>query len=118
MSSLLEQLADDVTAAIAKKYLWFSAPQKIEIKALIVHKFAPFVPEQAGLDFEDEAAHGKQRTKILDVLNSRGGRGATNVELSEIALRFGGRIHELRAARHVITCKQEGRGLYRYTLLR
>lgn len=41
---------------------------------------------------------------------------ATNVELSAIGQRFGGRIHELRRAGYAILREQEGQGLYRYTL--
>lgn len=57
------------------------------------------------------------RILILDALTAAGARGCTNVELSAIALRFGGRIFELKKQGHNITdpvC--EGGGVYRYTL--
>lgn len=56
---------------------------------------------------------GRQHHAILAMLRKG---PATNVELSAIGQRFGGRIHELRQAGYAILREQEGRGLYRYTL--
>lgn len=56
---------------------------------------------------------GKQHHAILAMLRAG---PATNVELSAIGQRFGGRIHELRRAGYAILREQVGQGLYRYTL--
>lgn len=54
-----------------------------------------------------------QCEKILDRLR----RGpATNAELSEIALRFGARLYDLRHDGHTIQCRRLGGGLTEYRL--
>jgi len=55
-----------------------------------------------------------QRQAILDRLR----RGpATTVELAAIALKYTGRVSELRQAGHVITATPIEGGVYRYTLV-
>jgi len=52
---------------------------------------------------------------ILTLLKQRGNQGATNAELSRIALKYTSRISDLRDAGHDIRCFQEGNGgVYRY----
>lgn len=52
---------------------------------------------------------------ILALLVRRGNRGATNVELSRIALKYTSRISDLRDLGHDIRCQKEGSGgVYRY----
>jgi hypothetical protein len=56
-----------------------------------------------------------QCRKILALLKERGNQGATNAELSRIALKYTSRISDLRDLGHDIRCQKEGdRGLYRY----
>ena len=56
-----------------------------------------------------------QCRKILTLLKTRGNQGATNAELSRIALKYTSRISDLRDAGHDIRCYSEGgNGVYRY----
>ena len=57
-----------------------------------------------------------QCAKILRFLKERGQQGAYNWELCRIALKYTGRISDLRQQRHHIVCIAEDptRGLYRY----
>lgn len=57
-----------------------------------------------------------QRLKIIRLLQERGEEGAINLELNEIALRYTSHISELRSEGFVINCKNEGGGVFRYTL--
>lgn len=61
----------------------------------------------------DEARFKNQRQEILTRLR----RGpATNAELSEIALRFGARLYDLRRDGYAIECRNLGGGLAEYVL--
>lgn len=52
---------------------------------------------------------------ILALLRQRGNQGATNSELSRIALKYTSRISDLRDMGHDIRCRAEGNaGVYRY----
>jgi hypothetical protein len=56
-----------------------------------------------------------QCRKILQLLKDRGNQGATNAELSRIALKYTSRISDLRDSGHDIRCQAEGsNGVYRY----
>ena len=57
-----------------------------------------------------------QSGKILQLLKDRGQQGAYNWELVKIALKYTGRISDLRALGHRIVCVAEDptTGLYRY----
>jgi hypothetical protein len=57
-----------------------------------------------------------QRDKILVWLQMRGQRGVLNTELNEICLRYGARIHELRAAGHNITTHKLDDSRYRFVI--
>jgi hypothetical protein len=55
---------------------------------------------------------------ILAALQQAGARGCTNLELNDIAFRYGGRIFELRREGYDIPEPTvEAPGVYRYTLL-
>lgn len=56
------------------------------------------------------------RDRILNALQVAGSLGVTNLELAPIALRYGGRIHELRALGHEIESIHEGEGVWRFIL--
>ena len=52
---------------------------------------------------------------ILALLRQRGNQGATNAELSRIALKYTSRISDLRDMGYDIRCQKEGDGgAYRY----
>lgn len=60
-----------------------------------------------------------QCRKILALLKERGNQGATNYELSRIALKYTSRISDLRDVGHRIhcTCEDAVKGVYRYHYL-
>lgn len=68
-------------------------------------------------DREYQDRSPKQRDLILALLQLRGAKGATNAELSQIAMRFGGRLLEIRKMGHEVRVQSEGRGLFRYWLV-
>lgn len=59
----------------------------------------------------------KQTQKILQALRDAGEDGMTNVELSEIGLRYGGNLGILYQKGYKISKKGLGNGVYRYVLL-
>lgn len=58
-----------------------------------------------------------QRDKILTWLQMRGAKGVLNTELNEICLRYGARIHELRAAGHDIRTERLDDSRFRFVLV-
>lgn len=56
------------------------------------------------------------RDKILKALEAAGEVGATNFQLTAIALRFGARIYELRGLGHFIETIHEKDGQFRFIL--
>ena len=116
----LEQYADQVVADFAKSGVWMTIPQRKVLWALIVRNLKPIVVEQGALHFteSDQAKNAEQAQRILQLLKERRSRGATNVELAEIALKYTSRVSELRQSPHFykIGCtKEEGR-ITRYRL--
>jgi hypothetical protein len=62
----------------------------------------------------------RQQTKrelILGLLRSRGDKGITNAELSEISLRYGGHLGKLYELGYKIRKDALGDGLFNYTLI-
>lgn len=59
-----------------------------------------------------------QREKILQILEDRGEAGVLNIELNEIAFRYGGRLHELRQDGYRIRTTHIKNSVWRFTLLR
>jgi hypothetical protein len=57
------------------------------------------------------------KEKILATLREAGLRGVTNLELNEIAFRYGARIFELRKLGYEIDKEYVEPGVWRYTLL-
>ena len=57
-----------------------------------------------------------QRDKILTWLRMRGERGVLNTELTELCMRFGARIHELRKAGYAIKTIKLDESRYRFVL--
>lgn len=51
---------------------------------------------------------------ILNYLINKGEKGATNIELSQIGIRYGAYIGEFYREGHVITTENLGDGIYRY----
>ncbi|MDN4611452.1 hypothetical protein [Arthrobacter burdickii] len=58
-----------------------------------------------------------QKDRILKVLEDRGDQGVLNIELNEIAFRYGGRLYELRQDGYRIRTKHVRKGVWRFTLL-
>jgi hypothetical protein len=58
-----------------------------------------------------------KREQILNVLRSRGLRGITNAELSNISLRYGGHLGKLYELGYKIRKDSLGSGLFSYTLI-
>lgn len=56
----------------------------------------------------------KKYNEILGLLKSRGKEGITNVELSDIALRYGAYLGQMYKDGHTINSIHEGDGVYRY----
>jgi hypothetical protein len=59
-----------------------------------------------------------QRERILAFLEYRGELGATNLELNDIAFRYGGRLFELRADGYRIRSSHVKGPVWRFTLLK
>jgi hypothetical protein len=57
------------------------------------------------------------RAKILDSLRKAGSHGLTNVQLSKIAVRYGGSLGELYKRGYIINKEHVGDGVYNYTLV-
>lgn len=117
--TISEQIAGELVTWISGRVNLTTGTRE-EIKQRIAASFEPHIVTQGNLEFSeaDMQAHEDHREKILALLKQRRSEGATNVELSKIALRFGGRIHELRRDPHFyrILCKKESRGVFRYKL--
>jgi hypothetical protein len=60
-----------------------------------------------------------QCKKMLELLQARGNQGATNFELSRMALKYTSRISDLRQQGWRIhgTCESVSKGVWRYHLL-
>ncbi|MDY7043711.1 hypothetical protein RVS70_05780 [Virgibacillus sp. M23] len=58
-----------------------------------------------------------KRNQILGLLKSRGMNGATNEDLSDVSLRYGGHLGELYRLGYKIKKVQMGDGLFNYILL-
>lgn len=118
--TLVESIAAEVEKEIAASYQYFSLPQREAIRRLIVRKFAPVCPEpqeRFSFDTEDKKS-ADQREKILALLKKRRQEGATNVELADIALKYTGRVSELRRTpyNYTIICTKEKGRVTRYRL--
>jgi hypothetical protein len=110
----LEKTADQVVTDFAKSGVWMTIPQRKVLWALIVRNLKPIVVEQTSLHFSeaDATKNAEQAQRILQLLKDRRSRGATNVELAEIALKYTSRVSELRQSPHNyrIRCERgEGR---------
>jgi hypothetical protein len=113
-----EQIASDLTAKIARRYQYFSNPEKESIKAMIAEELRPYVPEpQMGLSFENLEANNLQSKLILSLLQQRGCIGATNGELAKIALKYTSRISDLRNCGFKIKAQCETGRTFRYRLV-
>ena len=65
----------------------------------------------------EQRRRASSKSLILAALQAAGSRGCTNLELNDIAFRYGGRIFELRHEGHDIPEPTiEGPGVYRYIL--
>lgn len=58
-----------------------------------------------------------KETQILNALRSVGSNGITNVELSDIALRYGGYLGKLYEKGYKIEKERLGNGVFKYTLI-
>ena len=58
-----------------------------------------------------------QKDRILDLLEERGEQGVLDIELNEIAFRYGGRLHELRQDGYRIRTTHIKKSVWRFTLL-
>jgi hypothetical protein len=58
-----------------------------------------------------------QRERILVWLRMRGKQGVLNTELTELCMRFGARIHELRKAGHDIKTEKLNESRFRFVLV-
>ncbi len=116
----LDKTADQIVADIVKSGVWLTIPQRKVVWALIVGKVRPMVVEQAKFHFTeaDENTNDAQCHRILALLKERRSRGATNVELSAIALKYTSRISQLRQAPYnfQINCTREEGRVTRYNL--
>lgn len=113
----IEQAAREATEQIANKYLFFTIPQKNEIKRLLVSKFSPLVQTaQTALTFEDGDAEKQQRSMVLDALKKARSAGVVNVELNRICFRYGARLFELRRMGYSIKTTREAGRVFRFTL--
>ena len=67
---------------------------------------------------EDFARAADQNTRILALLKQAGSRGVSNSEMWAVGAHAAhSRISDLRKRGHEITCKREGPGVWRYTLV-
>jgi hypothetical protein len=68
-------------------------------------------------DMRDEKrSRGDDRSVILRLLKEAGPAGVTNQKLTEVSMRFGARIYELRKEGYDIKTKNEKRGVFRFIL--
>jgi hypothetical protein len=115
----LEEIADRAMRKI-ERHLFMTIPQREQARKVLVQEFSPIVVSQANFHFTeaDARTNEDQAMKILALLKSRRSEGATNVELSEIALKYTSRISELRQAPHFykINCTRENGRVTRYRL--
>jgi hypothetical protein len=114
--TLLESIADKVAKKM-ERCVWMTIPQREEIRKLMVDEFSPVCVEQATFHFSepDGLKNAEQAQRILALLKERRSRGATNVELAAIALKYTSRVSELRQAPHYykIRCERgEGRVMH------
>lgn len=58
-----------------------------------------------------------QRERILNVLEDRGPAGVLNIELNNIAFRYGARLKELRDDGYRIRTSHVKKSVFRFTLL-
>lgn len=58
-----------------------------------------------------------QRDKILTWLRMRGQQGVLNTELTQLCMRFGARIHELRREGHRIDTERLSESQFRFVLV-
>lgn len=58
----------------------------------------------------------RQCVRIVELLRERGPTGATSADLSKIALKYTGRLSEVRAAGFVLETAYEGPAVHRYFL--
>ena len=63
---------------------------------------------------EGRIARSDDRTVILRLLKEAGPAGRTNQELTEVCMRYGARIYELRKEGFDIKTEQEKRGVFRF----
>lgn len=114
-----QQIAKEAVLAMCGK-VQMTVGTREEFIQRIALSFEPHIVTQTELKFDPDnlADHGEQRKRILAILKDRRSVGVTNVELSKIALRFGGRLHELRREPfcYRILTANEGKGLFRYRL--
>jgi hypothetical protein len=68
--------------------------------------------------FEMEQRMRGKRQEILRALRNAGRRGLTNVELSKIALRYGGYLGKLYELGYEIKKEHLGNGLFNYVLVK
>jgi hypothetical protein len=119
MTTELEQIADRAMKKI-ERHLFMTIPQREQARKVLVQEFAPIVVSQANFHFTeaDARTNEDQAMRILALLKERRSTGATNVELSEIALKYTGRISELRQQPHNyrIECTKETGRVTRYRL--
>lgn len=69
------------------------------------------------MDSREKKRLETKRGQILNLLRSRGSEGITNVELSDVALRYGGHLGKLYELGYKIKKEPLGDGIFRYTLL-
>ena len=74
--------------------------------------------KSTGREPEDLARAADQNSRILARLQEAGPRGVTNAEMWALGAHAAhSRISDLRKRGHRISCKREGSGMWRYTLI-
>lgn len=69
------------------------------------------------MDKKEIKRQANVRGKILDSLREAGSDGVTNVQLSKIAVRYGGSLGSLYKRGYMIDKEHVGGGVYKYTLV-
>ena len=121
---LVKQLAKIAISELTHAGVYLKPTAVVELEDKIGDRFRKILAE-AGFNQKGtrSRARGEDRKRLSDqcrlmlqLLRDRGETGVTNTELSEIAIKYTGRISEIRGTGHNIETVRVDGGLFRYIL--
>lgn len=122
--TLVREMVTAAVEELTRSGLYPTPPEMVALRDRIGDRFRVKLAEagynQKGtmsrVRGEDRKRLSDQCRLILQLLRERGKDGATNTELPAIAIKYTGRISEIRGAGHNIVTERVDAGLFRYTL--